>query len=194
MLTEANGRQVAAVPLEGVAEAKPWVQMHWHGVLRGIFTAELAGVEMHSSPSATLIAGVGIEGDRYATRRGHYSHLAHDDRQLTLIESEVLDAIRRETGITLTEQESRRNLITHGVPLNDLVGYFFHIGATVIYGGRLNVPCRYLERLIDKPVFEPLIDRAGLNCQIIRGGVIRVGDSIEPASAQETLVLARERP
>jgi MOSC domain-containing protein YiiM len=74
------------------------------------------------------------------------------------------------------------------------VGCFFWIGSTVIYAGRLNVPCRYLERLIDKPVFEPLLDRSGLNCQIIRGGVIEVGDRIEPASQQETLTFARELP
>jgi MOSC domain-containing protein YiiM len=180
--------------LQSVSEVKPWVSMNWHGLLRGIFTAERAGVEMHSSPSAVLLAGLGIEGDRYATHRGHYSHLAHNDRQLTLIEVEVLDAIRRETGISLTEQETRRNLITQGVPLNDLVGRFFWIGATVIYGGRLNVPCRYLERLIDKPVFEPLLDRSGLNCQVIRGGVIDVGDPIEPATADETSRFAQELP
>jgi MOSC domain-containing protein YiiM len=144
---------------------------------------------MHSSESARLIAGVGIEGDRYAKRCGHYSHLSHDDRQLTLIEEEVLVAIREEAGIDLTRQETRRNLITEGVPLNSLVGCFFWIGSTVIYGGRLNVPCRYLERLIDKPVFEPLLDRSGLNGQIIRGGKIHVGDAIKPVSREDMLEL-----
>jgi MOSC domain-containing protein YiiM len=180
--------------LRSVGEVEPWAAGRWHGALLAIFTAEEAGVEMHSSESAQLIAGLGIEGDRYAKRRGHYSHLHHDDRQLTLIEDEVLVAIRQETGIELTRQETRRNLVTKGVPLNSLVGCFFWIGSTVVYGGRLNVPCRYLERLIDKPVFEPLLDRSGLNCQIIRGGVIHVGDAIEPVSEEDRSDLVLEVP
>jgi MOSC domain-containing protein YiiM len=50
----------------------------------------------------------------------------------------------------------------------------------VLYGGRLNVPCRYLEDLVGKKVFKPLLNRSGLNCRIVIGGTIRAGDRIEP--------------
>lgn len=152
----------------------------WSGVLSEIFIAEAAGVEMHALDEARLIEGVGIEGDRYATHRGHYSHMWHPDRQVTLIAQEVLDAIALEVGIDLEPIETRRNLVTVGVPLNRLVGTSFSVGEVILFAGRLNVPCRYLERLIDKPVFTPLIDRSGLNCQIVRGGTIRAGDRIRP--------------
>lgn len=152
----------------------------WSGTLSEIFIAEAAGVEMHALPEARLIEGVGVEGDRYATRRGHYSHMWHPDRQVTLIAQEVLDAIATETGIELHSIETRRNLVTMGVPLNELVGTTFAVGEVVLFAGRLNVPCRYLERLVDKAVFVPLIDRSGLNCQIRRGGIIRPGDRIRP--------------
>jgi MOSC domain-containing protein YiiM len=135
---------------------------------------------MTEHAEANLIAGVGLEGDRYATGSGHYSYMPHADRQLTLIESEALEALRRDHGIDLTPIETRRNMVTSGVPLNHLVGRRFRIGAVTVFGGRLNVPCKYLEELLDKPVFGPLINRSGLNCQIIEGGVVRVGDPIWP--------------
>lgn len=155
----------------------------WSGRLEGIWIAEAAGVEMHELATATAIAGVGIEGDRYATHQGHYSHMWHEDRQVTIIADEVLQAIEAELGIHLERSETRRNLVTTGVPLNELVGERFRIGEVELYGGRLNVPCRYFERLIDKPVFEPLIGRAGLNCRVIRGGMLRAGDTVLPLPA-----------
>lgn len=157
----------------------------WRGRLNGIWLAEAAGVEMHDVEEATAIAGVGIEGDRYATHRGHYSHMWHEDRQVTIIADEVLVAIEDELGLRLERGETRRNLISTGVPLNDLVGAQFSIGDVVLFGGRLNVPCRYLERLIDKPVFDPLVGRAGLNCRIVRGGTLRTGDVILPARTMQ---------
>ena len=65
------------------------------------------------------------------------------------------------------------------MPLNHLVGQYFRLGACVLYGGRLNVPCRYLEDLVGKKVFKPLLNRSGLNCRIVVAGIIRAGDSIE---------------
>lgn len=155
------------------------------GEVVAIYTAETAGVEMHELRVANLIEGVGLEGDRYALQRGHYSHLWHPDRQLTLISQEVIDQVADQIGMPVDASELRRNVITRGVDLNPLVGGFFKIGETVLYGGRLNVPCRYLERLIGKMVFEPLLGRSGLNCQILHGGSIRPGDPISLATADE---------
>ncbi|WP_035859205.1 MOSC domain-containing protein [Cryptosporangium arvum] len=154
--------------------------MSWHGTLLAIYTAEMASVEMTERTEARLLAGVGIEGDRYATGRGHYSYLPHEDRQVTLIEQETLDALERDHQLTLRPEETRRNLLTRDVPLNHLIGRQFRVGEVVLYAGRLNVPCTYLEDLLDKPVFTPLINRSGLNCRIVTGGVVRPGDVVEP--------------
>ena len=131
--------------------------------------------------AARLVAGSGLEGDRYATARGTYSHKPAPDRQVTLIEMETLDALARDHGIDLPPHETRRNLTTAGVPLNHLVGRDFRVGDVVLHGGRLNVPCQYLEDLLGKKVFKPLIHRSGLNCMILTGGTIRPGDAIRPA-------------
>lgn len=152
----------------------------WQGELLHIFTAEQASVEMDERESATLIEGVGIEGDRYATGRGFYSGKPHQDRQITLIEIETLEAISRDHKIELLPRESRRNLTTRCVPLNHLVGKQFRVGDVVLQGGRLNVPCKYLDELLDRPLFNLLLNRSGLNCRIIFGGLIRKGDIIQP--------------
>lgn len=127
-----------------------------------------------------MIAGVGIPGDRYATRLGTYSDRHHIDRQITLIETETLQALERDRGIALAPCEHRRNLTTRGVPLSHLVGRYFTIGTCVLYGGRLNAPCKYLEQLLGRPVCRPLINRSGLNARVIVGGTISTGNSIEP--------------
>jgi MOSC domain-containing protein YiiM len=155
--------------------------MIWRGALLSIHIAEQASVEMERLDEAELIAGTGIKGDRYATGKGYYSFKPHEDRQVTLIEIETIEGIRRDHGLALEEHETRRNLTTRGVPLNHLVGQEFKVGEVVLYGGRLNVPCKYLDELLDRPLFNPLLNRSGLNCRIIRGGVIRPGDVIAPA-------------
>ncbi len=150
------------------------------GVLLAIHIAPGASAPMVELDAARLIEGVGIEGDRYATGLGTYSHKPAPDRQVTLIEMETLDALARDHRIDLPPHETRRNLTTAGVPLNHLVGRDFRVGDVVLHGGRLNVPCQYLEDLLGKKVFKPLINRSGLNCLIVKGGTIRPGDAIRP--------------
>ena len=154
----------------------------WRGRLEHIYTTDTASAAMRALGEARLIAGVGIEGDRYATNKGFYSKSPRADRQVTLIETEVLEALLRDHEIDLKPSETRRNLVTRGVPLNHLVGRRFRVGAVVLLGARLNVPCKYLEQITGKPVFAPLINRSGLNCEIVEGGVIRAGDPIAPAN------------
>jgi MOSC domain-containing protein YiiM len=154
--------------------------MPWEGRLEHIHVAPGASQPMRALGEARLVAGQGIEGDRYLLGTGTYSPRP-DIREATLIEAETLEALRRDHAIELLPHEHRRNLTTFGVPLNHLVGRRFTIGACVLEGGRLNVPCQYLEDLVGKKVFKPLLNRSGLNCRIIVGGIVRVGDPIEPA-------------
>ena len=149
----------------------------WQGKLLTIHIAEEGGAAMQSLRAATLLAGEGIKGDRYATGRGKYSPFP-DIREVTLIEVETLEALVRDHAIDLTVDEHRRNLTTRDVPLNHLVGVRFRVGNVVLEGGRLNFPCRYLEMLTGKTVCDLLEHRSGLNCRIIEGGEIKIGDPI----------------
>ncbi len=159
--------------------------MPWSGILEFIHIAPAASYEMEELKEARLIAGRGIEGDRYFNGTGTYSPKP-GIREVTLIEIEVLEALGRndpplqKMPITLAPIDHRRNLTTRGVPLNHLAGKRFRAGEAVLKGGRLNFPCKYLEELLGLPVFLPLYNRSGLNCWIEKGGIIRQGDVIEP--------------
>lgn len=137
---------------------------------------------MQAEPALTLIAGKGVEGDRYLRGTGTYSPKPEPGRQVTLIETETLEAIARDFGIALAPHEHRRNVTVVGVPLNHLVGRRFRLGPCLLRATRLSVPCRYIEDLLGKPVFKPLVHRAGLNCVILEGGMVRLGDAVEPVS------------
>lgn len=152
----------------------------WQGRLLSIHIAAQGRAPMQGLPAATLIAGKGIDGDRYATGRGHYSEFP-DIREVTLIETETLAALLRDHGLTLLPEEHRRNLTTEAVPLNHLVGRRFFVGATLLEGGRLNTPCRYLDLVTGKAACDLLTHRSGLNARILTGGTIRPGDTIRPA-------------
>lgn len=160
--------------------------MSWRkGRLEHIHIAPEASYEMEELTAATLVPGKGIEGDRYFKGIGTYSPKP-DAREVTLIEIEVLEAIAanqpplQNPPVVIQPIDHRRNLTTRGVPLNHLVGKRFRVGDAVLKGGRLNFPCKYLEELLEKPVFLPLYNRSGLNCTIETGGVIRKGDPITP--------------
>ena len=145
---------------------------------------------MEELVEATLVEGVGIQGDRYATGRGKYSSEPHVDRQVTMIEMETLTALARDFEISLLPEESRRNLTVSQTPLNHLVGTTFMVGEVVLYGGRLNVPCKYLDQLLGKDIMMHLLNRSGLNCRILRGGVIRRGDVVRPIDDGDNWTLA----
>src|SRR5260370_31239916 len=118
--------------------------MHWQGELLHIHVSPKASAPMEALSEARLVAGIGLEGDRYATRLGTYSKKHHIDRQATLIEVEVLEAIARDRRIELAPHEHRRNLRTRAVPLNHLVGQYFRIGDCVLYGGQLETCALFL--------------------------------------------------
>lgn len=158
--------------------------IEWRGRLLHIHIAPAASAGMQELEQANLVAGRGIEGDRYFLGTGTYSPKP-DAREVTLLEIEVLEALARndpplQAGpIRIAPGDHRRNLTVRGVPLSHLVGKRFRIGEVVIRGGRLNYPCKYLEKLVGLPVYQPLFNRSGLNCRIEQGGTIRRGDAIE---------------
>ena len=122
-----------------------------------------------------LIAGIGLEGDRYAAGRGHFSPMPGTGRALTLIEAEVLESL----DVALRPGEARRNVTTRGIDLNALVGRRFRVGAVLCEGMRLCEPCAYLESLLEKSLLQPLLHRGGLRADVLEDGEIRVGDSVK---------------
>ena len=135
---------------------------------------------MESVPEVRAVPGKGLEGDRYFRGEGSFSKIPGGGREVTLVASEVLSLLEREHGIRLDPAETRRNLITSGVTLNDLVGKVFQVGGIRMRGVRLAEPCDHLERLTQPGVLKGLVHRAGLRADILDEGVLRVGDEIVP--------------
>jgi MOSC domain-containing protein YiiM len=153
----------------------------WEGVVHSVHVADAAGAPMRSVDVARVVAGRGIEGDRYFDGVGTFSKKPGTGRHVTLIELEALRALHAEDGVAIAPGEARRNVVTCGVPLNHLIGREFRIGRVVLRGMRSCEPCRYLSGLVGKDVKTGLIHRGGLRADVLRGGRIRAGDSIRPA-------------
>lgn len=149
------------------------------GAVQAIFVAPEKEAPMVPVAEALALPGGGLSGDRYGGKRGTWSAKSGGGRDVTVIEAEALDLLRAERGVELLPRETRRNLLTRGVRLNDLVGREFRIGGAVLAGVRLCEPCAHLERLTGKPVLAGLVGRGGLRCDVVAGGRIRAGDSIE---------------
>jgi MOSC domain-containing protein YiiM len=152
-----------------------------HGTVIGLFISDTARALPVAVGSATATAGRGLAGDRYFCQTGSFSSGKPDGRALTLIEKEALEEFEAAHGIGLPPAETRRNVLTEGIALNDLVGKKFYIGEVLAEGVRLCDPCAHLERLTGKPVLKGLENRGGLRANLLSDGVIKVGDSIRLA-------------
>ena len=133
---------------------------------------------MNSVTNARAVVGRGLEGDRYFNKAGTYSNDPGSGRDITLIEIEAIEALRRDYQIELDPSQARRNIVTQGVALNHLVDREFKIGDVILRGTRLCDPCSHLEKLTRKGVMRGLIHRGGLRAEIISDGTLRPGDTI----------------
>jgi MOSC domain-containing protein YiiM len=110
----------------------------------------------------------GLPGDRYFGRG-----------DITLVEAEALESFREDTGIELSHAEIRRQVLTSGVRLNDLVGKRFRVGGVEAVGAEWCEPCNHIESITYPGVLKGMVHRAGLRADIVQAGRIAVGDAVE---------------
>ncbi|MBV8396281.1 MAG: MOSC domain-containing protein [Actinobacteria bacterium] len=144
------------------------------GRVEALFVAPDAEAPLRRVDSAQAVAGRGLEGDRYFDGRGTFSSPGGRGYELTLVDGDVLDSL----GVAW--ERARRNVVTRGVSLNDLVGRRFAIGAVECIGRRLAEPCAHLERVSGEGLLRPLVHRAGLRADIVSSGSIAAGDDVTP--------------
>ena len=150
----------------------------FEGTVVSINIASKAEGPMQSVNEVRAIPGKGLEGDRYFFRQGTF-YKPQPDREITLIEAEAIEGLRREFDIDFALSGTRRNVVTRGVPLNHLVGREFWIGDVKARGLKLCEPCSHLQRLSHPKVLPGLVHRGGLRAQILTEGTIRVAESIK---------------
>lgn len=144
------------------------------GHVVGLFVAHGAGAAIESRESVVLIAGVGVEGDRYAEGSGYWSDSRWPDQELTLVDADVADALGVAPGAL------RRNVAMRGIVVDVLIGRRAAIGQAVIEGVRPCDPCAHIAELNHRPgLLRALVGRGGLRARILKGGLVAVGDAIE---------------
>ncbi len=137
---------------------------------------------MKSREEVRAIAGVGLEDDRYANESGAFSKgKAAKIRHVTLVSLEAIaeaNAANNET--QFSPEETRRNLVTTGVDLNQLVDQEFQVGSVRMRGTELCKPCARPSNLSGKPGFKDSFEnKGGLRAEILNDGDIKKGDTIQ---------------
>jgi hypothetical protein len=143
------------------------------GTVEAIYVAPEAASAAQSLDQVTALAGRGLQGDRHVTGTGTFPS-GLPGSALTLIEAEVCDSFTPALG----PDEHRRNVVTRGIALNDLVGHEFLLGSVPCRGMRLCEPCTVVQRYSSRPVLRPLVHRGGLRADILEDGVVRLGDAV----------------
>jgi MOSC domain-containing protein YiiM len=135
--------------------------------VEAIHMGETKRARLRAVDSVRAVAGQGIDGDRHFRARG-----AKPGQALTLVEAENVEAAGLSSG------ETRRQVTTRGVRLNDLVGRRFRVGEVECYGVELCEPCKHLQSMTRPGIIKELAHRAGINADILTDGTISVGDEV----------------
>ena len=121
-----------------------------------------------------VLANKGIIGDR------HFNEYNDPYNQITLIESENIDYYNKKYNQNIPYIDFRRNIITRGINLNNLINKKMLIGDTRVEGIDLCRPCRHLqEKLKHNNIIKEFLRRGGLRCHILSSSSIKIGDPIK---------------
>ena len=145
------------------------------GAVVKIFITPAGGETMQEVEEVEALAGCGLRGDRYCKRSGYWTDV--DECEVTLIEAECLEEIRAK-GVSIEDGEHRRNLVTRGVRLDDLLGKRFQVGKAVLEYDRPRPPCGHVESLTEAGMTRALINRGGICARVVASGTIRPNDPI----------------
>jgi MOSC domain-containing protein YiiM len=143
------------------------------GRVEGIYISAEHGELPEPVDSVRALAGRGLEGNRY-----FFDGDAAPGTALTLIAAEAVEAMEQEHGISIEPRESRRNVVTRGIDVNELVGKRFRVGGVECRGVELCEPCTTLQGMTKPGVIKGLTHRGGLNADILSDGEISVGDAV----------------
>lgn len=149
------------------------------GRVESIWVTSAAGAEPVRVESVRVEPGRGLEGDRYAAKRGTYSTWPGAGREVTLIAAEAIEAALAELGVRLDPGSLRRNVVVRGVDLEASIGHELMIGEVRLRGVRRCEPCAYLAKLLGEPrLLKALVGRGGLRCDVVMAGTLRAGDRV----------------
>ena len=124
--------------------------------------------------SIDVLANQGILGDR------HFQEFNDPFNQLSMIEAENIDYYNNKYGLNIPYVDFRRNIVTKGIKLNNLVGKKLQIGKVKLEGIDLCRPCKHLSKVLNQDnIIKEFLRGGGLRCQILSSSTIEVGDKIK---------------
>ena len=124
--------------------------------------------------SISILANKGIIGDR------HFSDYNDPYCQLSLIESENIDYYNTKYGLNIDYKDFRRNIITIGIKLNNLIGKRLKIGNAEVEAIDLCRPCKHLSEISNQNnIIKEFLRKGGIRCQILSSSTISIGDKIK---------------
>ena len=130
--------------------------------------------QMKNVNEIETVKGKGILNDRY------FKHNNHKKCQVTLIEIENISFYNQISCTNILPKDFRRNLITKGIKLNELVGKEFLVGNVKLKAHDLCRPCKHLQdSLKQKNIIKEFMLKGGLRCEILSDGNISIGDIIK---------------
>ncbi len=147
------------------------------GVVEEIYVTPKGSEAMERVQEIRAVEGCGLEGDRYCEGTGFWTRYG-DVCEVTLIESEDLDEIEREMGLSVKNGEHRRNIVTSGIRLSELRGNRFRIGEAVLEYDRPRPPCRHVQDMTERGMTKALRRRGGHCVRVVEGGRISARDEI----------------
>ena len=131
------------------------------------------GQKINEISEIEVMSGKGILGDR------HFRDYNGHKGQITLIEKENIDYYNNKYKTEISYIDFRRNIITEGVELNNLIKKEIEIGTVKIFPYELCRPCLHLEKMVHgKDIIKEFIRRGGLRCEVLVSGKIKIGDKI----------------
>ena len=124
--------------------------------------------------SIDVLANQGVVGDR------HFKEFNDPYNQLSLIESENIDHYNIRFGLSIPYIDFRRNVVTKGIKLNELIGKKILVGNVELEGIDLCRPCRHLTEVLGQDnILKEFLRKGGLRCQVLSSSSIKVGDKIK---------------
>ena len=130
--------------------------------------------EINEVSSIDVLANKGVVGDR------HFKDFNDPYCQLSLIESENIDYYNSKYNLKISYVNFRRNVVTKGIKLNDLVGKKLLIGNVKVEVIDLCRPCKHLTEMLNQDnILKEFLRRGGLRCQILLSSNINCEDKIE---------------
>jgi MOSC domain-containing protein YiiM len=118
------------------------------------------------------VTGRGIRGDRF------FDHAENYKGQITFFASEVYEELKQKFGVEDQAASAfRRNVMTSGVDLNDLIGTEFDIQGVRFAGVEECTPCYWMDRAFHPGTHEMLKGRGGLRARILSDGSLSLNAS-----------------